>query len=393
MDPFTRADMAALLEARPRPCLSIYLPTFVAGSDAQQNRVRLKNLLAQAEEELIQQGLRSPEAGQLLEPGRRLLDDELFWKGPSDGLAVFIAPQWHRAWRLPIRLKELLWVSERFYVKPLWALLPEDGQYRILAVSQNAVGLYRASEHAIEQIDTAGLPADLKQALHYDQPEGMFQTHSAQPAFHGKQSVAFHGQAGGVDEKKDEIAAYFRVIDQALHGLLRDSTAPLVFAGAEYLFPIYRKVNTYPHLADEPLPGNVDYSRPKELHERSLAIARPLLHAVRARDAEHYLRRLGSPLASSDAAEALRAAREGRVEAIFVASDVDVWGRVDPATGQVAVCQPGDPGAVELLDAAAIETFRRGGHVYSMESGEVPGRHALAALMRYGVGTSATPAG
>lgn len=41
------------------------------------------------------------------------------------------------------------------------------------------------------------------------------------------------------------------------------------------------------------------------------------------------------------------------------------------------------PGDEELIDLAAVETFKNGGRVYAVNPDEVPGGGVLAAVLRY----------
>ena len=73
--------------------------------------------------------LRPPEARKLLEPAKKLIEDYDFWQQQSDGLAMFLAPELFRHYRLPLSFEELVVVTDRFHLKPLMPLLSDDGQY------------------------------------------------------------------------------------------------------------------------------------------------------------------------------------------------------------------------------------------------------------------------
>ncbi len=60
MDTFSNSDLRRLTTAQQGPCVSIFMPTHAAGRDGQQDVLRLKNLLTQAERGLVEQGLRLP---------------------------------------------------------------------------------------------------------------------------------------------------------------------------------------------------------------------------------------------------------------------------------------------------------------------------------------------
>ncbi|MGC9335283.1 MAG: hypothetical protein ACP5JJ_14105, partial [Anaerolineae bacterium] len=49
--------------------VSIYMPTHRTGDEIQQDPIRLKNLLTEAEERLSAEGLRRPDIASILKPG------------------------------------------------------------------------------------------------------------------------------------------------------------------------------------------------------------------------------------------------------------------------------------------------------------------------------------
>ena len=55
MDTLTRDELRALMEVRDPLCVSIYMPTHRTG-DVQQDPIRLKNLVNQAQEKLVAAG-------------------------------------------------------------------------------------------------------------------------------------------------------------------------------------------------------------------------------------------------------------------------------------------------------------------------------------------------
>jgi hypothetical protein len=55
------------------------------------------------------------------------------------------------------------------------------------------------------------------------------------------------------------------------------------------------------------------------------------------------------------------------------------WGSVDPATGAAQLHRRVRPGAVDLLDLAAVETLRHGGSAYPLPAHEA----RPAAILRY----------
>jgi len=60
------------LNSHPDRCVSLYMPTHRAGRETEQDPIRYKDLLREAEERLMANGLRSPEVQEMLkEPSTR----------------------------------------------------------------------------------------------------------------------------------------------------------------------------------------------------------------------------------------------------------------------------------------------------------------------------------
>ena len=113
----TKEDLTTLAERRPGWHVSFFPPMHRAGVATLQNPVRCKNLLRQAEEHLLAHGLRPASAQELLAPVQRLLANYDFWQHQSEELALFVAPEVFRHYRLPLTFEELVVVTQRFHLK------------------------------------------------------------------------------------------------------------------------------------------------------------------------------------------------------------------------------------------------------------------------------------
>src|SRR5262245_11239968 len=107
MDPLSRDDLGKLLEGHVGWHVSMFMPMTHRGAETQQNPIRCKTLLRQAEEQLFANGLRPQEAQDLLQPVQDLLSDHDFWQRQRHGLALFLASQVSHAYRVPLSLDEL----------------------------------------------------------------------------------------------------------------------------------------------------------------------------------------------------------------------------------------------------------------------------------------------
>lgn len=378
MNVFTRNELKTLMEKTKGPCVSIFMPTLRGGAQSQQNPIRFKNMLREAEERLVAAGLRPSEAKELLEPAQKLLLDGPFWR-QSNGIALFMSPKTFRYYRLPFDFEEILVVADRFNVKPLLRLPASTERFYILALSQNRVRLMEGANRKISEIDLEieGIPQSLAEVLKYDDVEKQRQAHTGSPG-----TSIFHSHTIA-DDAKANILRYFQQIDRGLRSLLRDRQAPLLLAGVGYLLSIYREANNYPYLLQEGIEGNPDRMEAEELHEQAWAIVRPHFLKARQEAVELYRQIAGTGLTSNDIKEIVPAAYYGRVDILFVNTELQLWGAFDPDTNKVELNMGSERGNSDLLDLAAVHTILNGGAVYAVEPEKMPENVLLAAVYRY----------
>jgi hypothetical protein len=385
MDILTRAELEQLMRKEQQWCVSIYMPTHRTGREAQQDPIRLKNLLGEAEKRLSDQGVGTRDVQQMLEPAAKLLLDSDFWQHQSDGLAIFITSNRVRRYRLPLNFEEFVAVMDHFHVKPLLPLFTGDGQFYILALSQNEVRLLNGTRDSVSEVDIGQVGGSLAEAIPSVNHQMSLQLHSS-GSTGGSGSVTFHGQGGSSDESaKKELLRYFRLVADGLKEFLQGNRAPLVLAGVEYLLPIYKEANTYPNLIDTVIKGNPDLLSADELHKSAWEIIRPLFQAAQEEAFAHYQQLAGQ--ASERVADTLEkivpAAYHGQVETLFVAAGEQQWGILNPVTNEIELHDQMESGDEPLLDLATVHTYLKGGTVYAVEPEMMPGGTPAAAVLRY----------
>jgi hypothetical protein len=382
-----RSEIEKLLQPSGGPCVSLFMPTVRAG-DTQQNPIRFKNLLREAEKRLEEQGrLGNGAAKDFLDPLRALTDDRDFWEHQQEGLALFRSSQVFRTMRLPLEVGELVVVEDRFHLKPIFPLLSGDGHFYILAVALKNTRLIRASRHHAEEVDLEmeGVPRSLEEALgelsrRYSQFQPMSGSRSGVSS-----SPIFAGHGTGEDDLKAEIVNYFHRLDDGLRKII-DRDAPVVLAGVEYLLPRYREASDHPNIQDHGLTGNAEGLRAEELRDLAWPIVEPHFLKDRRRAEERYGELLSTGRSTNRLDEILTAAHDGRVEALFTARGVRSWGTYDGEARKIHLQEDQGQqsnGSEDLIDLAAIQTFTNGGTVFAVEQDQVPGGGPIAAIFRY----------
>ncbi|CEJ44690.1 baeRF3 domain-containing protein [Umezakia ovalisporum] len=380
-------QLKILLDNSQSPCISLYIPMQKAGPEIRQNPIRFKNLIREAEQRLDAMGMRHTEAVEFLKPAKEL-DTTDFWENQNKGLAIFISPQMFRYYRLPMEFQELVFVSNRFHVKPLLHLINSDGKFYLLALSQKDIRFFQGTGYSLDEVEVENMPRSMNEALMEDDIQKGVQhrigTSRGGTANPFQQPGDFHGQGSpDRDKRQEDILQFCHAVDKAVHEKIRGDNTPLLLAGVEYLFPIYQEANTYPYLVEQGITGNTAVMKPEELHQLAWPIVEPLFHQNQQSAIKLYEQLAGTGTTSSDVKEIVSATYCQRVDSMFVPMDRQIWGKFNPDTMTVDLHSEPEPNDEDMLDLAAIQTLINGGKVYTVHSEQMPNGAPLAAIFRY----------
>jgi hypothetical protein len=382
VDLLSRDDLELLVQQPRSPCVSLYMPTHRSGPETQQDPIRLKNLIRRAEERLLGTGIRRPDASEVLRPARELIEDEAFWRHQSEGLALFLRAGWSRWYRLPLSFEEMVVVSDRFHVSALLPLLTGDGRFFVLALSENEARLLAGTRSAVHLVNVPGLPAGVRDALRYDDPQRERGSHAAERGGPGAR-VVVHGQGIGAEVQKERLERYLQAVDGAVRRSLREQQAPLVLAGVGYVRAMYRDINTYPRLLEAGITGSPDRTSSEELHTRAWALVEPLFARDRDGAAAACREALGTGRASASLEDVLTAAEAGRIDVLFVPTGAHVLSASHASAGVSDADGGQELGGGDPIEQAVVGTILNAGTVYAVPEREMPDRAPLAALFRY----------
>lgn len=380
IDIISGADLRRLAEVGGIGCVSLYTSTHRAGGEAAQDPIRWKNLVRAAQHELEELGMRRPEAERRLAPASALADDEHLWANAADGLAVLVWDGAEAVYRLTGPLEELVVVSDRLHLRPLLTRAGER-TFHVLVLGEREARLLRGTRTGIAEIGHDQMVHSREAALRFDDREAELHSHAGPRDGAGRVTATFHGQGARKDTREYDRKRYFARIDAGVREVLAGSDSPVVLAGVGDTVARYRRLTELPHVIEEAIEGNAEHASLHELHARALALVETHVDDDRLAVREAF--DAGSVPTVSTVAEAVTAARTGRVAALFVPTSEHRWGTVRDQDGEVEEHDDRRPGDRDLLDAAAIETLAHAGDVYAVDPADVPGGGPVAAALRF----------
>jgi hypothetical protein len=374
-----RSELQELLKQNGGPCVSLFMPTYrTSGADRRQAATQLENLLDKVAEQLIERGLRRPDAEDLLERGYALAEDTTYWQnGLGDGLAVFLSRRLFREYKVPLPINEKVFVDEHFHIAPLLPLYSGDTRFYILAISQNQVRLLEGNRHEVHEIAPKGLPTSLVDALQ------KVATAEQRPRnLHDDRNDQL-GHGTGLEHVNHRLERYFREIDTNLLNLIGGDQAPLVLAGVERNVGLYRQVSSYKSIPGGFVDGNPELMSPKQLHAAALAIVDPYVRRQEEIARQQIEKLGGTERVTSDPRAIIPAARTGRIDSLFLRQGHQIWGCFDPARNETYVHERHEDGDQELVTVAAEQTFLNSGAVFFCDDSTSPSGSPMTALLRY----------
>ncbi len=364
----TRPEILSLASARKEASVSIYLATTPLTEAAQSDRIGLKNLAREAIAQLQAAGIDKRSIWPIEAALEEVGSDDEFWAHQANSLAIFVTPDSLRTFRLPSRLQSAVHVSDRFHIMPLQRAVTFGQNAYVLAIGRGAVRLIEVSaDLPPHPVSVHGLPKDMGDAI-------------------GRRSHTPRDRPGESGEATSEnalLTRYARVVDEALRPVLSGHERPLIIAAAEPMQSIYRSVSSYAHTAPKGLGGSADHTADHILANDARAVLDQLHAAQIAELAALFTLRAGQGRATTDIAQAARAATFGAVDTLIVDINVMLPGTVDDETGAVTFAEVDDAVTYGVVDEIVSRAMKSGARIVSARSDDVPGKGALAAILRY----------
>lgn len=363
----TSADIRLLTAHRGDMCVSIYLPTTPVTPEAQADRIALKNLAKEAIEQLQEAGADKRRVAALSEQLDDLIDDAEFWRFQARSLAVFATPENLRTFRVPNAFERIVAVSDRFHLKPLLRTISFPSACYVLALAQKSVRVIEVSpDLPPAEVKVENMPEDAGRAV-----RGV-----------GEIEYWPSGRIHRMEGQKVLLRQFARKVDQALRPLLTGSEIPLVLAAAEPLASIYRSVNSYSDLAEATIEGSPEAMTDAELVDRARSILDGIHRDALAAWKSLFEERENQGRATTDIAQAARAATFGAVDSLLVDIDEVIPGHID-AEGRVVFAEQEGATSYSVVDEIASRVIMTSGRVLGVRKADIPRGQPLAAILRY----------
>ena len=354
------ALIARLARVNGDALVSLYMPTHMKGAEINQDRIRLKNAIAEVDKWLESLDWKPRQRSEHLEEVSAFLDDQEFWQYQGRGLAVFIDDQ---AGATPVTLfgpvEDRATVGPGFHLRPAIPSI-EMTELPVLVLTQQGVRLYRATRSEAYLVE-ADLPASFDDVNWFVDREKQRQQHADSAG--SKRSRHGHDPS---DSESEDLDRFLRAVSAGLPA--SDPMGPLVVLGDDRL--VARFASLHDHEIASPSNSVLfDVDNVEAVHEKATVVVED--HEAAARENQLALagEQLGTGEAVTDLTEGLIAAVSGRVSHLVIHREASpIWGSFDPSTLGVTTRDEQEVLDVDLLDRLVVHTMINGAAVTTTET-------------------------
>lgn len=356
-------EVDRLAEHRSPHCLSLYYSATEHPANSAKTTTALKNLVRQARELLPA----STEKSRVASLEKRLSEFDRMAR-TSAGLALFQTEEETHFYPLPFPVETLMTVEDRFHLQPLVSGLSVAQHFYVLGISLNNVRLLEVEDDDSSWVELGReVPKSLAEAIPtLAAPEQQFHSGNV-----GTAGPVFHEHIPAERRKNEDLKRFMRGVDQGVSEAIEPTSAPVVLAGVKEVTSAFRH-ETRLNVVTESIGGNPDHAEAHELTRRARPLAAEALRQPEQQARSRAQEMKHTDLVVSDAPDIVRAAADGRVQTLLIRRGSRLWGRFDERERSFEFYHEDSNQAEDLLDLAALETYRKGGSVFVIPKAEMP---------------------
>lgn len=373
-----------LLNVKNAPCVSFYMPTHRNHPDNQQDLVRFKNLVKEAEQSLLQK-YTTEETSDLLAPLEALAQNTHFWNHTLDGLAVFCSPDTFEKLKLSVNLDALSIVADSFHTKPIRNYLQSVDRFHLLALSRHEFKLFEGNRHSLEEVALkSDIPSTIEDALG-DELTNEHLTSASYGGVGGESNAMHHGHGSKKDEVDIDAERFFRIVSDNIEThYSKPYKLPLILATLPEHHHLFHEVSKNPHLQTDGVKINPFALDKEELAKLAWEAMEPGYHAILKAHGERFSQARAEGKGSDDYKELAVAAIEGRIDTLLVEVDKIIEARItNLTTGNTQKKDLDNPRVDDLTDDMSELVMKMGGKVVIVPAEKMPTDTGLAGIYRY----------
>lgn len=362
-----RKEIERLQQIQGFPALTITLPTYRTAPEVQQNSIRLKNLITQAQTLLDEQ--HSNGEGHALITRLTEVVDGLETNDFQEGLAIFVHEDFAGAFPTAMPLPERVVLDNTFVTRDLVRARLHGVRYRVVALSEHT-RLFEGSNDRLKERTDAGFPV-------------IYEDRSEDPAIPGALEP---GHENLVDE---EHRQFYRRVDNALTQVQQEEELPVVLLGVTRNLAFFKEVTANEKMMAGTAEGNYDHASWDDIAVVAWQALQPYLAQQQDLILQQWDDAVSAKLFVTGVEQAWEAAFDGRGNLLLVEEGYQAAGQVDDSGRTLTLTQESPPHGdgngtrYDVVDDLIELVWSRGGRVRFIPPETLPDDAHVGLTLRY----------
>lgn len=385
MEKITHKAITTLLKNSKAPAVTIYCPMHKSGAPPHmtEEKIRFKNLINKALEELKNSGV-TPELesalGDMLDSS---LHNQEFWESQSASLLICAQPGSIRLFKLPLDTEEYVAVDDSFHLAPVLSIVQEAVDFYVLSIAQHAPKLFRGDMYGLYPTKVE-LPETLEKALNIDEVNQKSE-HARSASGPSLGPSGFHGRGGARDPREEDRARFLRMIDHIVCTSTNKSL-PLVLAGIDAETAEFRHLSKYPAILQKTISGSYSGAKPQDLYQSAYSIVHEEIIATQQKEAVTEFESIkgATPERVATSKEAItEAAEQGRIDKLLISILRHTTDTVRDTREAMARITFPELKLSSSMNHLANKVWQTSGKIIGLDSSQMPDGSPMVARLRY----------
>lgn len=285
--------------------VSIIMPTHRIHPESMQDKIALKNLAVQVNNNL--NGILDKKKVKAIMENIDEAQDVIDYSHNLDSLVLYANEKFSSVVKLPIELDEGILIDSHFDYRPLFKSGQQNQHYYIMTISRNIIRLFEAfNDKILEEIDNDDFPFENTEYYTTD-PIKL------------KQDIFMDNL----------IKEYFNVADKKLHKYIMENPIPIILLGDVKSVAYFQDMMDNDHSVIAQISGNYDNAPVHEI----IKIVYPVIERYRNDQNSNYIKDLNRAksenLLSTDLNEIYEYTLGGNAETLYVGNNYSIRGNID----------------------------------------------------------------
>lgn len=354
-----KKQILELQKSQSYPSITITLPTSRYFIQTIKDKIALKNLIKEAEENLKRK-VDKKDTAYFVEKIQKAVD-EIDFHHLLDGLGIFVNRNSSFVFKFPFSVPKLAIVDDTFFTKFLIKAFNRNIRYLVLSIAEKPARLFVGFNDSLAEIINGDFPIDIDDVLDVAPP---------------------HTKLDFETFQEEKLKQFIRLIDSRLEKYLKEEALSLIISGVTKNVSLFLSLTKRNEIVDT-IVGNYDKKNFPKLIKLSWESIRKHNSKFRENILNTFSSEFSSGKGSMGLLEIWMLANQGRVKTLLVEENYHQAAKFQHNT-PIFINNPEGPYVIDdLVDEVAELVFKQKGDVYFYEDGRLKNYQRIGAILRY----------